>query len=109
MAAIVKVKGVPFDFNGRVLVIPPLTLGAYEQLQQRLAEFPSDVRDQASIETTIDSVHAALRRNYPDMTREEVGGLVDFSNMQDVMACTMDVAGLKRKALEAELGDKPGE
>jgi hypothetical protein len=109
MAGIVKVAGVPFNFNGRILVIPPLTLGAYEQLQKRLSELPSDVRDQASIETTIDSVHAALRRNYPDMTREEVGELVDFSNMQEVMACTMDVAGLKRKALESEGGDKPGE
>ncbi len=109
MAGIVKVKGVPFDFNGCVLIIPPLSLGAYEQLQERLSDLPEDVRESSYIGTAIDTVHAALLRNYPDMTREEVGELVDFGNMNDAMECAMDISGLKRKALEAGQGDAPGE
>lgn len=110
MAEIVKVNGVPFDFGGRVLVIPPMTLGAFEQLQKRLAGMSGDARDASGIETTIDSVHAALRRNYPDITREEVGELIDFGNMTEAMACAMDVSGLKRMSLEEKTeGKKPGE
>lgn len=109
MTSVVKVKGVPFDFGECVLVIPPLSLGAYEQLQQQLSELPVDQREASYTSTAIDTVHAALLRNYPDMTREEVGNLMDFSNMQGAMECTMDVAGLKRKAAEAEHGKTPGE
>lgn len=99
-----KVKGIPFEFSDCTLVIPSLSLGAMERLQERLAGMSDDMFDPENISTVIDAVHAALRRNYPDMTRDEVGELVDLSNMQEVMACTMDMAGLKRKALEAEKG-----
>jgi len=99
-----KHQGIPFNFDGRVLIIPPLTLGAMEQLQGRL-----ETMDEASITpeyigTVIDSAHAALQRNYPDMTREDVAALLDLQNMQEVMACVFDVFGLKRKALEASTG-----
>ena len=105
----VKVKGVPFQFGGVTLVIPPLSLGSVEQLQDRLSAMDEDLSSPEYVGTVIDTVHAALSRNYPDMTRAEVADLIDLENMQEVMLCAMDVAGLKRKALEAEQGDAPGE
>lgn len=96
-----KHQGIPFNFDGRVLIIPPLSLGAMEKMQDRLTSVRDGRVDQEAIAATIETVHAALRRNYPDMTREEVADLIDLENMQDVMACAMDVGGLKRKALEA--------
>lgn len=112
--AVVKVKGIPYDFGGRVLVIPPLSLGAMEQLQGRLADLDESSISPEYIGTVIDAVHAALQRNYPEMKREDVAGMIDLENMQEVMACTMDVAGLKRKAIEAaqagaQGGTAPGE
>lgn len=100
-----KYQGIPYDFGGgRVLVIPPLSLGTYEQLQSRLADLDDRSISPEYIGTVVDSVHAALQRNYPDMTREEVAGLIDLQNMQDVMACVLDVGGVKRKGLEAAKG-----
>lgn len=106
----VRIKGIPFDFGSQTLVIPPLSLGALEQLQDRLANMREDMGDPEYIGTVIDTVHAALGRNYPDMNREEVADLIDLENMQDVMGCAMDVSGLKRKAMEAEAAaaDAPG-
>lgn len=101
----IKVKGIPFEFSGCTLVIPSLSLGAMEQLQERLAGMSDDMFDPENISTVIDTLHAALGRNYPDMTREEVANLVDLENMQEAMTCAMDVSGLKRKALEAAKGD----
>ncbi len=99
-----KVKGIPYDFGGLVLVIPPLSLGAMEQLQERLTGMSDDMFDPGNISTVIDTLHAALGRNYPDMTREEVANLVDLENMQEAMTCAMDISGIKRKALEAGQG-----
>ncbi len=103
----VKLKGIPFPFNSdETLVIPPISLGALEQLQQRISEFAGDVMDGKQVATVIDATYAALKRNYPDITRDRVADLIDVENMAEVFACVMDVSGLKRKA--AETGEMTG-
>jgi hypothetical protein len=109
MAAVVKVKGIALDLGGATFVVPPLSLGALEQLQESLSSFSGDVTDKAQVATAIDAAHAALRRNYPAMTREEVAEAIGLDNMVDVMEAVMDVSGLKRKQLEAAEGAGPGE
>lgn len=108
MAGVVKVKGIPFEFSGCTLVIPPLSLGALEQLQPRLSGMDENISSPEYTSTVIDAVHSALKRNYPEMTRGEVADLIDLGNMQEVMACTMDISGLKRKAIEAAEADEQG-
>lgn len=97
----VRIKGVTVELNGTNYVIPPIALGALEQLQERIGTFDGNVQDAKQISTVIDCAHAALRRNYPDMTREQVADLIDIANMGDVFAAVMDVSGLKRKEQEA--------
>lgn len=110
MAEIVKVKGIEFPFAGGAKVIPPISLGALEQLQGAIAKFNGDALDASQVATVIDAAHAALKRNYPDITREQVGDMIDVENMGEVFACVMDVSGLKRKADEAgkALGEPGG-
>lgn len=112
--SVVKVKGIPFDFSGVTLIIPPMSLGTLEQLAGRLSESHDDIMDPEYVGLVIDAAHSALRRNYPEMTRAEVADMIDVGNMQEVMACTMDVSGLKRKSLESAMageneGGLPGE
>ena len=97
----VRIKGVTVELNGANYVIPPIALGALEQLQSRIGEFDGNVQDAKQISTVIDCAHAALKRNYPEMTREEVDDLIDIGNMGEVFAAVMDVSGLKRKEQEA--------
>ncbi|WP_107812814.1 hypothetical protein [Neisseria sicca] len=97
----VRIKGVTVELNGTNYVIPPIALGALEQLQERIGTFDGNVQDVKQISTVIDCAHAAMRRNYPDMTREEVADLIDIGNMNEVFAAVMDVSGLKRKEQEA--------
>jgi hypothetical protein len=111
---VVKIKGISLDLAGQLLVVPPLSLGAMEQLQDSLASFTGDISDRKQVATAIDAAHAALRRNYPEMTREDVAELVDVSNMVDVFQAVMDVSGARRKAAEAQAlegqeGNPPGE
>lgn len=103
MQPITKVPGIEFDFGGgRVLVLPPLSLNAFKQLQQRGADLAQLGMDAASLDTVLAATHSALSRNYPSITIEEVGELVDLSNITDVMTCVLDVSGLKRKSIAAE-------
>ena len=98
----VRVKGIELTFGDRKLVVPPIALGALEQLQQRISQFTGDVRDAGQIATVIDAAFASLKRNYPEITREEVGDMVDVGNMAEVFESVMDVSGMRRKAIEAE-------
>jgi hypothetical protein len=101
-----RLKGIAIAMGDAVWTIPPLSLGAIEVLQSRISAFRGDVSDPEQIATVIDAAHSALRRNYPDITREQVAEMVDLGNMAEVFEAAMDVSGLKRKALE---GATPGE
>lgn len=103
-----KHKGIPIDFGGEVLVVPPVALGVLEQLQERISSFKGDVRDKDQVATVIDAAHSALKRNYPEMTRSQVAEMIDVGNMAAVFEAVMDVSGLKRKAAEAGEPQEPG-
>ncbi len=103
-----KHQGIPFNFDGRVLIIPPLSLGAMEKLQGRLETMGERSITPEYISGVIDAAHAALQRNYPEMKREDVAGLIDLENMQEIMACVFDIGGVKRKALEASKENTDG-
>lgn len=103
------IPGIAFTFGGRVLQIPPLSLGDLEALQQRLDELPTlEATNPKAVATVLDATTAALQRNYPQLTRADVGRLVDVGNMLDVMQAVMDVAGVHRRGLEADRGNLQG-
>lgn len=107
MTAVVKVKGIPITLAGVPYVVPPLSLGALEQLQERLSGFDASAIDRGQIDTRqmsviIDAAHAALKRNYPALERAALAELIGLENMLEVFEAVMDVSGLKRKAQEAE-------
>lgn len=106
---VVKIKGIPLELGGETFVVPPLSLGALEQLEDQLAAFTGDISDRKQVATAIDATHAALRRNYPEITREAVAELVDVGNMVEAFQAVMDVSGARRKAAEAAAGSAPGE
>jgi hypothetical protein len=107
MSERVMIPGVKYDFGGgRVYVIAPLSLGALQIMQDRLAQLPTlNSIDPLAVSTMIEAAHMGLKRNYPDITVEEVGELIDLSNMAEVYECLLDAAGVKRKAQEAAAGN----
>lgn len=98
--SVVKIKGIAVQMGGTSYVIPPMALGALEQLQERIAAFQGDIRDKDQVATVIDAAWSALKRNYPELSREEVADMIDLENMAEVFEAVMDISGLKRKSLE---------
>ncbi|MGY8811490.1 MAG: hypothetical protein ACKVK5_10690 [Pseudomonadales bacterium] len=103
MSGVVNVPGIEVPFTGgQTLTIPPLSLGALEQLLDRInAVMGGASMDVSSIGTVIDAAHAALKRNYPEMTRDQVGDLVDLANMREVLEAVMSASGLEAKPVDA--------
>lgn len=100
-SALVRFPGIAIALAGDEYIVPPLNLGTLEQMQKRLQDFNGGI-DAASVNTVLDATHAALLRNYPEITRDEIAELVDVGNMQEIMQAVMDVSGLRRKALETK-------
>jgi hypothetical protein len=94
------IPGVEFNFGGgRVYIIPPLSLGALQRLQDKLSSLNDRTAlDPVAMGVVVEALHAALARNYPDMTSADVAELVDVSQIGDVMSAVLDVSGLQRKA-----------
>ena len=101
------VKGINLVLgDGETYVLAPLTLGAIEDMQDAINGVGTELSP-AAIKAIIDVAHSSLKRNYPDMTRNDARELIDVANMMDVFEACMDVSGMKRKAL-AE-GEAKGE
>lgn len=94
------IKGIKFDFGSCVLVLPPMSLGAIENMQERLESYTGGTSKE-DLAVVVDAATAALRRNYPEMTRAQVGELIDLANVHEVFEALMDIGGLKRKEQEA--------
>lgn len=83
-------KGQPIKLGGVVYTIPPLSLGAVELYEEQLDKMESLPRTQ-QLRLIVDVAHAALRRNYPEITRAAVAELVDLANANQVYAAVMAV------------------
>jgi hypothetical protein len=97
----VKIPGVTLNLAGTDWQIPPLRLGDLERMSKDLAAFDGSTVTGASVAVVIDATFAALKRNYPDLTRDQVADMLDVANMLEVMQAVMDISGMKRKEIEA--------
>jgi hypothetical protein len=104
----VKIPGVSVVMGGITRVVPPLNLKALSLLQDRLSTFVGGV-DKESVELILDAAEAALKRNYTEITRDQIEEELDVGNMTDVFNAIMDVSGLRRKAQELEGATAVGE
>ncbi len=101
MAAVVRYPGIPLPLGGVEYIVPPLSINGNIQYGDQIAAINNTDDPVAQGKLMRDVIHAALVRNYPDITVELVGEHVDLGNMQELFEAVMDVSGLKRKSLEA--------
>ena len=99
----IKHKGIRFNMAGQVLVIPSITFAELESLKVKIKNFSDDLSDPACIAAMIDAIHSAIKRNYPEITRETVADGIDFENMEELLDIVMDIHGSKRKQIAAKM------
>lgn len=106
------IPGVEIDMGGRTWTVPPLTIGQLIPLAPRLKMLEAVgapiAMTQEQIEALLDVVLGAMGRNYPDLTRTELAGLLDTGNTLPVVFAIMYGSGFKQgEALPAEKISQP--
>lgn len=92
------IDGTTVRMAGQDYTVPPLSFKQLRNLRGTFEQIAS-VKDGAiptdeQIGAMIDIVHAALTRNYPELTKEQVENMIDLKNMQTIVTAIMGVSGL---------------
>lgn len=93
------ISGIQVKLGDVVYQMPTLSLGALEFYGKDLQKLLDGENVMTGSIVVIDAAHAALKRNYPDITRDTVAAGVDLETITEVVAALLDFGGLKRKRL----------
>lgn len=92
------VEGVEMKFGRKMMVIPPLTFKQLRLLRPQLSLLSSlKATDEVSDEVhtaMMQIVHTAVRRNYPNVSIEEIEDSLDLANRDKIIRAVMGVSGL---------------
>src|ERR1700746_47381 len=91
------VPGVSVTMGGQDWVVPPLNLGQLRRFMpkvRQLTEIGASMGE-AQISVLVDIVTAALQRNYPEITTDQVENLLDLGNANVVLNAVLTGSGLK--------------
>jgi hypothetical protein len=91
------IPGNEIELGGEVYTLPPLSLGDVERHQARVK-----AGEDSPATLIVDAVHAALKRNYPDLDRAVVADNLDIATMGHFMNLVMDSTGELRKDYEGK-------
>lgn len=74
------------------LLVPALSLEQFEQFAEKLTSFekmgdnPVAAIKSGALKDAVEIVHAAISRNYPDKTIDDVKALIDLRNLSEFVA-----------------------
>lgn len=89
------IPGVPVQIGTKTYVIAPLTFRQLKQLTPQLNSLPQGRPSAEQLEPVMDVIAAALSRNYPELTRDQLEDMIDISNMGAVVLAALNASGLK--------------
>jgi hypothetical protein len=102
------VSGTKVQFRTKEYEVPSLTFGEVERfkLDGTLDKVPANgataLAQPEAREAAVSVVLAALRWNYPEITREELLEELDLGNAERVIAAVLGISGLLRRTGEGE-------
>lgn len=87
------IKGTIVNLGGTDYEVPPLNLAALERFQDKLSRYTGGI-DPESVKFVVEVAHAAIKRNYPEMTVDELKELIDLGNIREIFGAVMNISGL---------------
>jgi len=105
----VKFEGAKIAIGGRDFIVPPLTFKQLRRLKERIESLkeatlkPGDLSGE-QLDAMAEIIHAALSRNYPELTREDLEDLLDLGNLGPMIKAVMGQSGFVQGGKEAESG-----
>ena len=98
-------EGVTVTIGGENYIVPPLNFKQLRAFKPKLARLGKDqagdlTEEQMDIMSEV--IHAALTRNYPDLTRERIEEMLDLGNIGRIFKAAMNASGLEQQQGEAK-------
>lgn len=94
--------GVTVKIGRRDFIVPPLNLKAVKRIGQLVPVMLREDGSAESIDAAVEVIHMAVRRNYPDLTREELEEELDLGNLAAVSLQIAEASGLVPKQTPGE-------
>lgn len=92
----IRVPGKEKELGGVMRIVAPLNAAAVKQYREQInAISTGQIPD---IELVAKLAYASLKRNYPQITLEEVEDVVDYDNFFELWVIMMNVSGLVEQA-----------
>jgi hypothetical protein len=92
-------RGVPFFLNGKTYIVPSLSLKQFQQNYDALTA-PVDAGDASSMSAQfaryVPIILLAFKRNYPDVTEENLYDWLDLSTFRDMLLTVQGASGMKQ-------------
>lgn len=90
------IDGVKINMGGTEYIVPPLSFKQLRNLLPKMALLTKmgNVPDLKHMDIVTEIVFAALSRNYPELTLELVGDLLDLGNMKLILPAIIGTSGL---------------
>ncbi len=92
------IDGVKVTIGRRDFIVPPLNLKAVKRVGQLVPVMMAADGSVESIDAAIEVIHLALKRNYPELTRDELEEELDLANLAPISMVIAEASGLVPKA-----------
>lgn len=94
-------EGESIKIGGKEYIVPGLSLGQMEEMTDKIEKLEGigDKLTKEMVQLISEICHAALSRNYPGLTLEEVKNILDIRNMQSVLEAVLGASGLVKSTL----------
>lgn len=87
-----NIPGNEIELGGQKRILAPLNVAAVKQYREEIKNV--FVGQLPNIELVSTLAHASLKRNYSDVTPEQVDEWVDYGNMFDIWESLLNLSGL---------------
>ena len=90
------IEGIKVNIGGVEYQVPALNFSALKSLSGTIAKLKKiDLESgETELDAVIDIVYHAVRRNYPEITKETLAAGLDLRNTREVLAAIMGQSGL---------------
>jgi hypothetical protein len=89
-----RYAGIPVTLNGKSYIVPPLSMPAARLLLPKIASLKSadGLPQPEHIDAVLEVALAAIQRNYPDITADELEELIDVTNIVPLFRAALGLA-----------------
>ncbi len=92
-----RFEGEPIALGGKEYVLPSLSTGKAKKLWPEILDMDKGITAETlpkKFDAMIAIIHAALARNYPELTMDEVGELVDLKRAPEICLQVCRLSGM---------------